>query len=77
MDLPEIADEGSVSGYPAYSRNVRVTDCGTGSGCAGVVNANMRLVRVTVTYTPMSGAGGQGTGTGKSAVLEMIVAKRQ
>ncbi|MBI2217383.1 MAG: hypothetical protein HYU51_08805 [Candidatus Rokubacteria bacterium] len=71
------ADEEPVTGSPAYRRNVRVIDCGSGSGCAGVVDGAMRLVRVTVTYTPMSGVGGQGTGTGKSAVLEMIIARRQ
>jgi hypothetical protein len=70
-------DENAVTGYPAYRRNVRVIDCGTGTGCAGVVDGSMRLVRVTVTYTPMSGVGGPGTSTGKSAVLEMIIARRQ
>lgn len=70
------SDETAVSGYPAYSRTVRVTDCGVGAGCAGVVNTNMRLVQVRVSYRAMSGVGGQGTGT-KSAILEMIVAQRQ
>jgi hypothetical protein len=37
----------------------------------------MRLVRVTVTYTPISGVGGAPAGTTKSAVLEMIVSRRQ
>jgi prepilin-type N-terminal cleavage/methylation domain-containing protein len=68
-------DEASVAGKPGYSRTVRVIDCGTGAGCAGVVSNDMRLVRVTVTYAPMSGVGGP-SGT-RSAVLEMIVARRQ
>jgi prepilin-type N-terminal cleavage/methylation domain-containing protein len=69
-------DETAVSGYSAYSREVRVTDCGTGGGCAGVTNAGMRLVKVTVTYRPMSGTGGVATTGGKSAVLELIVTRR-
>jgi prepilin-type N-terminal cleavage/methylation domain-containing protein len=70
-------DEASVTGYAPYSRNVRVVDCNVGLGCAGVTNANMRLVRVTVTYTPISGVGGAPAGATKSAVLEMIVSRRQ
>jgi prepilin-type N-terminal cleavage/methylation domain-containing protein len=69
-------DEASVTGYAPYSRNVRVTDCGA-TACAGVTNANMRLVRVTVAYTPISGVGGMPAGATKSAVLEMIVSRRQ
>jgi prepilin-type N-terminal cleavage/methylation domain-containing protein len=69
-------DETSVTGYPQYSRNVRVTDCNV-TACAGVTNANMRLVRVMVNYTPISGVGATAAGSTKSAVLEMIVSRRQ
>lgn len=77
---PTYTDETAVSGYPAYIRTVRIYPCdktvpgASAAGCAGVTNANMRLVRVTVTYTPMSGVGGPAGA--KSAVIEMIVAKR-
>jgi Tfp pilus assembly protein PilV len=70
------SDEPSVTGYAPYSRNVRVIDCSV-TACAGVPNANMRLVRVTVTYTPISGVGATAAGSAKSAVLEMIVSRRQ
>lgn len=69
-------DESAVSGYGSYSRNVRITDCGT-TACAGVTNANMRLVRVTVSYRPISGVGGSGATASKSAVLELIITKRE
>jgi hypothetical protein len=70
-------DEASVTGYAPYSRSVRVTDCNAGSGCAGVINPNMRLVTVTVTYRPISGVGAMAPTATKSAVLEMIVSRRQ
>jgi hypothetical protein len=37
----------------------------------------MRLVRVSVGYRAMSGVGGPQATTGRSAVIEMIVSKRQ
>ena len=72
-------DEGNVSGYTGYSREVRVFDCSAigGTGCAGITNANMRLVRVTVSYRPISGVGGSAATATKSAVLELLVARRQ
>ena len=70
------ADDGAVTGYAGYSRNVRITDCGT-TTCAGVLNAAaMRLIRVTVSYKPISGVGATGAGAQKSAVLEMIMSRR-
>jgi len=60
--------------YTAYVRTVRVTDCGVGSGCAGITNANLRQVTVTVTYRPLTGVG-QGAST-KSATVTMLIAKR-
>ena len=69
------SDESAVTGYGGYSRNVRITDCGT-TACAGVTNVNMRLVRVTVSYKPISGVGASASGAQKSAVLELIIARR-
>ena len=76
-DCTTYSDEDSpgVAAYPGYKRYVRITDCGS-TACAGVTNAKMRLVKVTVTYIPISGVGASGTG-GKSAVLEMIISKRE
>jgi prepilin-type N-terminal cleavage/methylation domain-containing protein len=58
--LPWFADEGSASitspdgtrHFGGYSRNVRITNCGVGAGCAGIVDPGMRLVTVSVTFTP-------------------------
>ena len=60
--------------YTAYVRTVRVTDCGAGSGCAGITDANLRQVTVTVTYRPLTGVG-QSPAT-KSATVTMLIAKR-
>jgi Tfp pilus assembly protein PilV len=53
------ADENAVAitSFNGYSRQVRVTDCGSGAGCMGIVDAGMRLVTVTVSYTPLTGTG--------------------
>ncbi len=77
------ADESTIAGYPAYGRTVRVYDCATtivpssSAGCAGMTDRDMRLVRVAVTYRPMSGVGGSAATATKSAVVEMVVARRQ
>lgn len=68
-------DEAAVTTHPSYRRTVRVIDCAV-TACAGVAHGDMRLVRVSVTYRPMTGKGGQGASTGKSAVVEMLIAKR-
>jgi Tfp pilus assembly protein PilV len=69
------ADEatGTITGFPAYSRNVRVTDCST--GCAGITDSGMRLVAVAVTYTPLT-AGTGVAATPKSVQVQMIVSQR-
>lgn len=74
---PGLADESStaITGFAGYSRNVRITDCGSGSGCAGITDAAMRLVTVTVTYIPLTA--GTGTATGpKSVQVQMVVSQR-
>jgi type II secretory pathway pseudopilin PulG len=63
-----------ITGYPQYSRTVRITDCGAGAGCTGVVSDAMRLVTVTVTYRPMTGAG---LSSGDKTVRIEWVAARQ
>jgi hypothetical protein len=60
--------------YAGYTRMVRVTDCGVGAGCGGVVDATLRQVTVTVSYTPLTGVG-VGTAA-KSAVVTMLLARR-
>ncbi len=68
-------DEASVAApYTAYSRQVRITDCGSGAGCAGIVDSNLRQVTVTVTYRPLTGIG-QAPAT-KPVVVTMLIAKR-
>jgi prepilin-type N-terminal cleavage/methylation domain-containing protein len=70
------ADEaaGSVAGFPAYARTVRIESCGAGAGCAGVVDAAMRLVRVNVSYRPMTGTGV--ASADKTVTLEWLLAQR-
>ena len=70
------SDESAVTNYSGYSRNVRVIDCSV-SACTGITSANLRLVRVTVSYRPISGVGGTAAGSTRSAVLELLVAKRE
>lgn len=70
------ADESAVTGYSGYSRNVRITDCGGVTPCAGVNSSAMRLIRITVSYKPISGVGASAAGAQKSAVLEMVMARR-
>lgn len=50
-------NETPVTGFTGYNRTTSITDCSTGAGCAGVVNAGMRLVTVAVTYRPLTGSG--------------------
>jgi len=50
--FPDEATAGvGVSGYPQYTRIVRVTSC---APCAGVTSASMRLVTVTAARAPSS-----------------------
>lgn len=67
-------DESNVSGFTGYGRTVRVSDCSSGGGCAGVTTSDLRLVTVAVSFTPLS-AVGVGT-SAKSVTLESLLAKR-
>ena len=75
-------DESSVAGYPGYARTTRITDCGAGAGCSGIVYTPVpgtgtgapRLVTVTVTY---EGSGSPGaTSRTRTVRLEWMVAQR-
>ena len=69
-----LADETLASPFAGYSRNVRVTDCGSAPGCGGITDPGMRLVTVTVFYTPMTGTGV--AATPKAVTVWMTVAQR-
>jgi prepilin-type N-terminal cleavage/methylation domain-containing protein len=60
--------------YSAYTRRVRIVNCGAGAGCGGIVDANLRQVTVTVTYTPLTGIGQ--SPTTKAATVTILIAKR-
>ena len=78
-------DESSVTGFPGYARTTRITDCGAGAVCSGVVypvtvyalqppTAAPRLLTVTVTY---EGSGSPGaTSRTRTVRLEWMVAQR-
>jgi type II secretory pathway pseudopilin PulG len=70
-------DESAVaSPYTDYARTVRISSCGTGAGCNGIVDADLRQVVVTVTYRPMTGIGVSAAGTAKATTVTMYVATR-
>lgn len=60
--------------YTQYTRQVRITDCGVGAGCGGVVDAHLRQVTITVSYTPLTGVGVGASA--KSAIVTMLVTRR-
>lgn len=62
--------------YAGFSRTVRVTECSSGSGCAGVVGADLRQVTVSVSYRPLTGIGQAPAGTTKAAVVSTLVARK-
>jgi len=65
-------DEPSANGF---TRQVRITDCGVGAGCSGILDSGLRLVTVTVSYTPLTGSG---VGSAAKAVnLNLLVAERR
>lgn len=72
--FPDEATAAGVSGYSRYTRVVRVTNCGLAPGCAGTIDAGMRLVQVTVTYTPLTAAGV--SPTPKTVRLEWLVSQK-
>jgi prepilin-type N-terminal cleavage/methylation domain-containing protein len=70
-------DENPVAApYTQFIRQVRITNCGAGAGCSGIVDAGMRQITVTVSYQPMTGVGVAAAGSTKSAIVTMLVAQR-
>ena len=70
-------DESPVAApYTQFTRTVRITDCGIGAGCGGLVDAGLRQVTVTVSYRPLTGRGQAAAGSTKSAIVTLVVAKR-
>lgn len=80
--LPWFADEGSTAitspdgqrHFSGYSRNIRITNCGVGAGCGGIVDPGMRLVTASVTFQPMT-TGSTAAAT-KTVTVSMIIAQR-
>lgn len=72
--LPWFANESAITGFQGYTRNVRITDCGVGAGCSGVVDATLRNVVVTVTYR--SGTAVAVSSTDKPVAVTMMVTQR-
>jgi hypothetical protein len=71
-DEPQVA-----APYTAYARTVRITSCGVGAGCNGIVDNDLRQVEVTVTYRAMTGIGLSAAGTPpKASTVTLYVAKR-
>jgi hypothetical protein len=62
--------------YAGYTRTVRITDCGVGPGCGGIINSGMRQVVVSVSYTPVTGTGQAAAGTTKTATISLLMAQR-
>ncbi len=71
-----LADESStaIANFNGYSRQVRVTDCGTSTCFTGISDPGMRLATVTVTYTPLSLQGG--ASGPRSYSVSMIIAQQ-
>lgn len=70
-------DENPVAApYAGYTRTVRITSCGVGAGCSGIVSAGLRQVTVSASYRPMTGIGLSPATTAKSAVITMYIAQR-
>jgi hypothetical protein len=69
------ADEANVAGHAGYGRTVRIRDCGI-APCAGVTDADMRLVSVQVSYRPLTGAGVDHAASRKVVTLDMVVSRR-
>ena len=62
--------------YAGYTRTVRITDCGVGPGCGGIINSGMRQIVVSVSYTPITGTGQAAAGTTKAATVSLLMAQR-
>ena len=78
--LPWFADQAAntISGFPGYSRSVRITNCGVAPGCGtapnNVTDATVRNVVVTVTYR--AGSAIAMNSTDKPVTVTMMVSQR-
>ena len=72
--LPWFADENAITGFQGYARKVRITNCGAGAGCSGVVDATLRNVVVTVTYR--TGSAVAVSSIDKPVTVTMLVTQR-
>jgi hypothetical protein len=74
--LPWFADQAtnSITGFPGYSRNVRITNCGVVPGCSGITDATLRNIVVTVTYR--AGSAVAVSSTDKPVTVTMMVSQR-
>lgn len=62
--------------YAAYTRTVRIADCGVAPGCGGIINSGMRQIVVSVSYAPVTGTGQAAAGATKAATVSLIMAQR-
>jgi hypothetical protein len=60
--------------YAAYSRQVRIIDCGVPPGCGAVTSTLLRQITVTVAYRPVT-ASGLGA-SDKAVSLTTLLAER-
>jgi hypothetical protein len=60
--------------YAAYSRQVRIVDCGVSPGCGAATSTLLRQVTVTVAYRPVT-ASGLGA-KNKAASLTTLITER-
>ena len=75
--LPWAADESAaqITNFNGYSRVVRVTDCGAGVGCTGIIDPGMRQVTVFVTFNPGVSVNSAGASP-RTVTVSMVVAQR-
>jgi prepilin-type N-terminal cleavage/methylation domain-containing protein len=75
--LPWAADENTtqITNFNGYSRTVRVTDCGIGVGCTGIIDPAMRQVTVFVTFNPGVSVNSAGASP-RTVTVSMLIAQR-
>jgi hypothetical protein len=59
--------------YTKYTRRLRIVDCDSTSGCAGVTGSGLRRVTVTVVYPALSGVGQGGS---RLVALSTLIARK-
>lgn len=69
------ADEPERGGLGGFTRQMRITDCGSGAGCAGVLSADLRQVTVRVFYRS-AGPGSAPSAAQREVMLTTLVTRR-